>query len=160
MKKTLKKATLMLACAAAFLAGCDNGYDCSLNNTAYNRMGFYSALTKERYTHPGPIDVSLMVNGKDSLFINHITDADEISLPMSYTQDIDTVIFLYEDGMRDSLYITHSNEPYYQSMECGTLMFHSISEVEHTGVWMEKAAIKNKKVNFKGNENIKIYFYQ
>ena len=160
MKNLPRKTALTLIFVAALLVGCDNGYDCSLNNTAYNKMGFYSALTKERYIHPGPIDVSLMVNGKDSLFINHLTDAEDISLPMSYTQSIDTVIFLYEDGLRDSLYITHSNEPYYQSMECGTLMYHSISEVEHTGVWMEDVAIKNKKVNFKGNENIKIYFYQ
>ena len=150
----------MLIFTATFLAGCDNGYDCSLNNTAYNKIAFYSALTKGRYTHPGPIDVSLMVNGKDSLFINHKTDAEEVSLPMSYTQSIDTVIFLYEDGLRDSLYITHSNEPYYQSMECGTLMFHSINDVQHTNVWVDSAAIKNTNVNFKGNENIKIYFYQ
>ena len=33
--------TLLTAVALLFTA-CDNGYDCNLENTAYNRIGFYS----------------------------------------------------------------------------------------------------------------------
>lgn len=151
----------LLLCIAAITA-CDNGYDCELNNTAYDNMGFYTITDgKENpYAYPSPLTVSLMINGKDSIMINHITDASEVSLPMSYTYDCDTVVFHYDDGLQDSLYISHTNTPYYQSMECGTLMFHQLDGIRHTNTWIENATIVNKNVNFEGNENIKIYFYK
>ena len=34
--------TLLTAVTLLFTA-CDNGYDCNLENTAYNRIGFYSS---------------------------------------------------------------------------------------------------------------------
>ena len=158
--KSIALAAAVTALLLAAVTACDSGYDCTLNNTSYNNIGFYSADTKERYPYPDALDISLMVNGKDSIMIYHIIDAESISLPMSYTHDTDTVVFHYESGHSDSLYIEHNNEPYYQSMECGTLMFHKIEEVRHTDVWIDSVAIKHKNVNFKGNENIKIYFYQ
>lgn len=162
--KNIGKSIVKVAAIATLLlvavTSCDNGYDCTLNNTSYNNIGFYSAETKSKYAYPDALNVSLMVNGKDSIMIYHITSAEGVSLPMSYTHDTDTVVFHYESGHCDSLYIEHSNEPYYQSMECGTLMFHKIEDVRYTDVWIESVAIQNKNVNFKGNENIKIYFYQ
>lgn len=142
-------------------AGCDNGYDCALNNTSYNNMGFYTNEdgNDTPYTFPTPLTVSLMVNGEESVAVNHITDAHNVSLPMSYTQSIDTVVFHYENALTDSLYITHSNTPFYQSMECGTLMFHKIEDVRHTNVWIDATEVINQNVNFEGHENIKIYFY-
>ncbi len=153
-------ATAMLCIMA--MAACDKGYDCELNNTSYDNIGFYTIEDgkEEPYTYPSPLTVSLMVNGEDQIMENHLFDAGEVSLPMSYTYDCDTVIFHYDDGLRDSLYITHTNEPYYQSMECGTLMFHKLEELKHTNVWIEDAVIVNKNVNFEGHENIKIYFYK
>ncbi len=152
---------ILLLCIAA-IAACDNGYDCELNNTSYNNIGFYTIEDgkEQPYAYSAPLSVSLMINGEDRVMINHITDAGEVQLPMSYTQDCDTVVFHYEDNLCDSLYIDHTNNPYYQSMECGTLMFHQIEGVKHTNMWIEKATIENKNVNFEGNENIKIYFYK
>lgn len=152
-------ATIALCIAAV---SCDNGYDCELNNTAYDNIGFYANENGEEkpYIYPSPLTVSLMINGNDVVIINHVTETKEISLPMSYTQECDTVIFHYDDGLCDSLYIDHSNTPYYQSMECGTIMFHKLEGLKHTKVWIEKAAIVNKNVNFAGNENIKVYFYK
>ena len=161
-KNIIKSIGVLLATAAMIIvAGCDNGYDCALNNISYNNMGFYTIAdnSEAEYAFPAPLTVSLMVNGKDSVVVNHITEAGEVSLPMSYTQNTDTVVFHYEDALTDSIYISHSNIPYYQSMECGTLMFHKLEDVKHTNVWIEATEIINKNVNFEGHENIKIYFY-
>lgn len=161
----LNKTAIFITAAIALCfaaAGCDNGYDCELNNIAYDNMGFYAIEgdKEEPYIYPSPLTVSLMVNGKDVIMINHITEADEVSLPMSYTQECDTVIFHYDDGLCDSLYVSHTNAPYYLSMECGTVMYHQLEGLKHTNVWIENATIVNKNVNFEGNENIKIYFYK
>lgn len=164
MRRRFFNKIILIATAICFaaVAACDNGYDCELNNTSYDNIGFYTIENGKEvaYTNPQPLTVSLMINGKDSIMINHITDADRVSLPISYTQDCDTVIFHYADEFSDSLYISHTNSLYYQSMECGTLMFHQISDLKHTNTWIENAVIANKDVNFNGNENIKIYFYK
>lgn len=164
---TKKRITNYLTFIATLLCivattGCDNGYDCTLNNTSYDNIVFYTYEEGKEvpYNYPAPLSVSLMVNGKDTIIINHISGAGEASLPMSYTQDCDTVIFHYNDGLCDSLYISHSNTPYYQSMECGTLMFHKLEGLKFTNVWIENATIVNENVNFEGNENIKVYFYK
>lgn len=152
----------LLAVGLAAITGCDKGYDCELDNTSYDNIAFYTIEDgkEEAYIYQSPLTVSLMVNGEESVMINHVVNTGNVSLPMSYTQERDTVIFRYDDGLCDSLYIDHTNTPYYQSMECGTLMFHKLEGLKSTNVWIEDAAIVNDIVNFEGHENIKIYFYK
>lgn len=153
--------TLLTAVALLFTA-CDNGYDCNLENTAYNRIGFYSnqdSITG-KYRFPETLTVSLRVNGTDSIVVNHITDADGLQLPMSYTQSCDTVIFGYDNGITDTLYFNHENIPYYQSMECGTVMYHKIEDIAHTSNFIDSVSIEQQYVKFDANENVKIYFVE
>ncbi len=163
--KTAKKIAGLLAAplvAMLVIAGCDSGYDCSLNNTSYENITFYTIGDEKEqpYTMPNPLTVSVMINGQEEVMVNNITDAENVLLPMSYTQECDTVIFHYHDNSIDSLYVTHTAEPYYKSMECGVLMFHKIEDIKNTNVWIEDVKIVNKSVNFENNENIRIYFYQ
>lgn len=155
-------ATLAAIITLLSIAGCDTGYDCNLNNTSYENIGFYTndGEQEEPYTNPEPLSVSLMINGAATLVVNNITDAAGVSLPMSYTQAEDTVVFNYHDDTCDSLYVKHTAHPYFQSMECGVLMFHKIEDIRSTNVWIEDVKVVNKNVNFEGNENIKIYFYR
>ncbi len=156
-------ALLLIIIAATSFVCCDSGYDCSLNNTSYENIGFYTIDDngkEQAHSIANPLTVSLMINGTESVMVNNITDAGSVSLPMSYTQERDTVIFRYHDASCDSLFVNHTAHPYYQSMECGVLMFYQIDGVENTNVWIEDVKIVNKSVNFEGNENIKIYFYQ
>ncbi|MBR5813841.1 MAG: hypothetical protein IKY37_05265 [Bacteroidaceae bacterium] len=149
---------VVLILAIAF-AGCENGYDCYLENIAYNRIGFYkSDSTDIKYSFPEALTVSLMVNGKDSITVNHIENTDNLILPMSYTQECDTVIFSYQSSITDTLYIFHENIPFYQSMECGTIMYHKLNNIEHTRRYIDSVAIAEEYVKFDANENVKIFF--
>lgn len=141
--------------------GCDGGYDCALDNIAYNRIKFYNidanGIEKE-YAFPDPLTVSMMVNGQKATVVNHMTNAKELTLPMSYTNECDTVILDFYDRYYDTLYIAHYNIPIYQSMECGVIMHHRVTGVEHTDYFVDSMAINNANVNFDSNENIKLYF--
>lgn len=143
---------------ALMLAACDNGYDCSINNVAYNRIGFYSG--SEKYEFPEPLGISLVVNGSDSIITPDAQGEEEIELPMSYTHECDTVVFRYSGNIADTIFVGHKNIVYYQSMECGTVMYHRISEVHHTGALIDSVAIVHNFVNFDANENLRIYFAQ
>lgn len=156
-----------IKCIVCFLlailpfTACEDGYDCSIENVAYDRIGFYCVSddnVESKYKFPEALTVSLMVNGRDSIVVNHITDTDNLQLPMSYTSDCDTVVFHYEGNFTDTLYIGHENIPFYISMECGTVMYHRITGVKCTDSFIDSAIVANEHVKFDYNENIKVYF--
>lgn len=142
-------------------ASCEEGYDCGIENVAYNKIGFYcvSDDNKEsKYEFPDTLSVSLMVNGIDSIVVNHIFNIDNLKLPMSYTNECDTVIFHYAEDHTDTIYVKHENIQFYISMECGTVMYHKLTGIEHTKNYIDSVVIANKNVKFDYDENIKVYF--
>ena len=155
-------ASLLIVCSIAF-AGCDSGYECGIEKTSYNRIKFYnidSNNIESEYKFPDVLTVSLVVNGKDSIVINHLEGANSLQLPISYTQECDTVVFFYENKVTDTLFVKHENIPYFISMECGLAMYHRLQSVEHTDAFIDSVAIINDYVNFDNNENIKLYLVQ
>lgn len=99
----------------------------------------------------------MMVNGNETIVVNHVSNASGLQLPMSYANDCDTTIIRYDNNITDTIYIAHENIPYYISMECGTVMYHKILSLQHTHNFIDSAAIVNDYVNFDYNENIKLY---
>jgi hypothetical protein len=153
--------SVSLALCCMLFAGCDSGYDCALENVAYNRIKFYtigSDGTEKEYALPDALTVSMMVNGESYIVVNHVTNAKEMKLPMSYTATCDTVIMDFFGRYSDTLYIGHSNIPIFQSMECGVIMHHKLNGATHTARLIDSMAINNANVNFDNNENIKLYF--
>lgn len=160
MKFIYRILTIILAASTAVLNSCDNGYDCSLDNTAYNRINFYNineAGIENKFEFPQTLTASLMINGNATVIVNNIYNASSLELPMSYTNECDTTILKYEGNITDTLYITHENIPYYISMECGTVMYHKILSLQYTKNFIDSAAIVNDYVKFDHNENIKLY---
>ena len=164
IRKAIKVVTTAFAVTCAiFIGSCDSGYECGIEKTSYNRIRFYnidSNNIESEYNFPEVLTVSLVVNGKDSIVINHLSNASNLQLPMSYTKECDTVIFNYESNVTDTLFVKHENIPYFISMECGLAMYHRIQNVEHTNAFIDSVAIINDYVNFDNNENIKLYLVQ
>lgn len=160
----MKQFTAFLTALCIVLCtGCDSGYDCSLNNIAYNRVNFYTTNEhgiESAYALPEALTVSMMINGDNSIVVNHKTDTKELTLPMSYTSNCDTLIFDYGNGINDTLYVGHENIPFYQSMECGVLMHHELTDVTNTNNLIDSIAINTTRINFDYNENIKLYFIE
>lgn len=162
MRTAVKKMALhaMILCSL-LTAGCDSGYDCALENIAYNCIKFYTVDTdgvEKEYALPEALTVSVMINGQATTAVNHVTNAKEIKLPMCYTATCDTIIMNFFDSYNDTLYIEHNNIPIYQSMECGVIMHHRLTGVRHSSHMIDSTAINNANVNFDYNENIKLYF--
>lgn len=153
------KGKIYILLLATILIGCDSGYDCYLENIAHNRIGFYKEGNAEvKYEFPEVLTVSLMVNGKDSIVVNHIQNADALQLPMSYTNTCDTVIFSYGNDIADTIRFFHENILFYQSMECGTIMYHRLDSIRNTSRYIDSIAIVKDYVKFDADENVKIFF--
>ena len=158
MKRTISAILLLFV---IILSACDNGGDCKIYNTAYYRTLFRSIddITGDEvpYTFPEPLDIRLVVNGSDSLVINNMTSDTELALPMCYTQECDTLLLEFGTITTDTLFVEHTNIPYFISMDCGTGMYHNITGLRHTKNFIDSAAIIHPFINFDANENIKLY---
>lgn len=158
----MKKITLYLSIfITLLLAACDNGGDCNIYNVAYYRSLFYSIDAEtgleQEYTFPQTVSASLIVNGNDSIVASNITNASELALPMCYTQERDTLLLHFDNTYTDTLFIEHTNIPYFISMDCGMGMYHNIESVYHTRNFIDSVIIVQPFVNFNANENLKLY---
>lgn len=167
--KSIKQLPLWLKAIALLFAictfgSCDDGSDCSMNNTSYNRVRLYSVnpiTGKESVaTYNGQLSVALMIEGRDSIVINRLTSASELTIPVSYAQQRDTVVLIYDNMYTDTLYVEHTNTPYFISLSCGTGMFHNLTGLQHTQSFIDSAVIVNHTINYDPNENIKLYIAQ
>ena len=152
---------IILTLLLALFVSCDNGGDCKINNVSYYRVKFYSINSEtglEQNTQfPDQISVSLVVNGTDSTVVNHVTDATDLALPMSYTNSCDTVLIEFGSIEIDTLFVNHTNIPYFISMDCGMGMYHDITSVEKSGSLIDSVAVVYSHINFDRNENLKVY---
>ena len=160
--------TLLIMATMIFVA-CDNGADCNINNVAYNRIQLYDAQTKnnvvadegnDKYSYPDTLTVKMVINGKDSIVVNRLVGASELQLPVCFTQECDTLLFEYSNNINDTLYIEHTNIPYFVSTDCGMAMYHHLTGLRYTNNLIDSAAIKEAFINYDWNENIKIYIFE
>lgn len=157
MKPRFFTGILLLPLLVLLLNSCNNGSDCPIENVAYARYGFYNA-SGASVAYSDTLSVYLMVNGHDSIILNHSTATSSLTLPVSYTRRVDTLIFLYSGIYIDSLYLYHTNIPYFVSMDCGTAMYHNIEKVTSTHIFIDSIHVTEPFINYDERENIKIYF--
>ena len=157
---------ILTAIVLFITASCDNGADCNINNGAYNRIQLYSAIAdvdtivSGKYSYPDTLTVKLVVNGNDSIIVNRLVGASELQLPICFTQECDTLVFEYSGADNDTLYIEHTNIPYFVSSDCGMAMYHHLTGLRHTHSLIDSAAINEAFINYDWNENIKLYIIE
>jgi hypothetical protein len=77
---------------------------------------------------------------------------------MSYFNGEDTLVISYSSiALADTIKVTHDSYPYVELPECGSYRFHYLRNVQSTDRHIDHVEISNPKVNYDGNENIKIY---
>ncbi len=96
---------------------------------------------------------------KDTILVNKSNSHSNVSVPMSYVNDADTLVLHYGSiTAKDTIIISHDSYPYVEMPECGSYMFHILTGVRYTEAAIDRVEIANPKVNYEGKENIKIYF--
>ena len=162
---TLLKTAAITILLTLTVTACDNGADCNINNVSYNRIQLYGTNAQkdtinESYSYPDTLTVKLIINGNDSTIVNRLVGASELQLPVSYTHECDTLIFEYSGNTNDTLYVEHSNTPYFNSTDCGMAMYHHVTGVRHTNNMIDSAAINEPLIDFNWHENIKLYIIE
>lgn len=159
----MKKILIILICVLTLLTACDS-FDCSINNTVALTMGFYDAEGNEVRL----VDtLSVTAVGTDSVLFNRGVNRHDVSVPMSYYKDCDTLVLTLtgkdelgnEYLLRDTLRVWKTNVENFESLDCPVNMYHTIIAAEATGTFIDSVAIALPKVEYGEDENIKVYLH-
>lgn len=129
--------------------------DCPLNNTVYSNY----VLQGPVQTLPDTLTITTQkADGLDTLLINRQVNTESFSLPMSYSNDED-VLYFRCNHLRDTVWVEKTNYPHFESVDCGTNYFHTITGVRYTRHAIDSVTINHNSVNYDTtNEHFYIYF--
>ena len=143
------------------LASCSS-LDCPMNSHVYATYGFY-VDDDMPVSLNGHLSVNISrMDGNDTTLLNKESGAHSIRLPMSFQNPVDKLNFLLEleDGtvMTDVVSVEKTNDPHFESVDCGANYFHTLTKVSCTNNFIDSVVIKYNKVNLDATkEHVYIY---
>lgn len=84
-----------------------------------------------------------------------------IDFPLSLVFDETQIIFLYEEGIADTILIHHTSQLTLESHACGFVKFYDISEIETTTNRLDSVRLVKSKIEYEDYEDlehIKIFY--
>lgn len=146
---------VLVALAVGLALSACSSVDCPLNNTVYANYKLAGAVK----TLPDTLTISTARgDGSDSVLINQQVNTDSFLLPMSYGHDVDE-LYLQANSLRDTIWVTKTNTPHFESVDCGVAYFHVITGVRYTRHAIDSIAINHKEVNYDATQqHFHIYF--
>lgn len=156
--------TFLAAAAAAMALSACSSIDCPLNNRVYASF----RLAGEVATLSDTLTVATQRTpdnaAEDTVLLNLLTNADSLTLPMSYSRSEDILYFelrQYGTGRKttDTVRVAKQNEPHFESVDCNPAMFHTITGVNFTHHAIDSIKINYNKVTYNdAKANFLIYF--
>ena len=103
---------------------------------------------------------SARYNGTDTILYNSGVNTTKLSLPISYTNPVDTILFETKKlPVVDTLWIEKTNTPRFESVDCNPAYFHQITSVAYTCLGIDTIVIYNQEVNYdRSKPHLLIYF--
>lgn len=145
--------------------GCTN-IDCPLDNVVMMKCDFYSKESGVRTTLAEILTVRPA--SRDTILLNQATALSSILLPLKEGEDRDTLLFQFSDEeerfAEDTLFIQHKRQAHFESVDCPSSVFHTITEVRAVGhdlslmpVTVDSVALIRSLVNYDDIENVRIF---
>ena len=136
----------IITAIAGFLVLCAcNTINCPLNNVVYVTFSMADTL-KDSLT----VWTILPDNTNDTL-INREVNVTSMKLPAKDA--------LYKTTINDTIRISKDDQPHFESVDCGPVFFHTITDVSSTNHLIQSVTINNSKVDYDASKtNIKIQY--
>lgn len=150
---------------ALFPSSCSN-INCPLDNVVMMQCNFYASETHQELKLADVL--SVYPANSDTVLINHITNVSSILLPLREGADRDTLLFQLTNSAgqaaTDTLFVTHTRTPHFESVDCPASVFHNISQVSFTShplselpLTIDSISLVRSIVNYDDIENVRIY---
>ncbi len=145
---------LLILSGILILAACES-YDCTL----YNFVGMYAVFDSDGEAVQ-ITDTLTVTSGKSGpILLNNGVNTATLKLQLSYWQDVDTLVFYIKGKdyfLRDTVWVTKSNQVHYESPDCPTTLFHEIQSVSSTHEFIKDITIIRSAVNYETTTNLQI----
>lgn len=138
--------------------------DCPLNSLVYTQYKLMNAEGKADTLTDTLTISTVKTDGTDSILINKNINTTEIALPISYSLPQDVFYFETKDTLTgtatiDTITVTKTDRPHFESVDCSPLYFHTITAVSTTHNAIDSAKIINSDVSYDtSKKHIYIYF--
>lgn len=147
------------------LSACSS-VDCPVDNIV--------ATVYKMYKSDGTLDTlrtdtltitSQRADRSDTILLNRSIDTQSFQLPVSLTQDIDTLYLTFADTatvnhkvLFDTLYIYKTNTPRFESVDCNISYFHEITDIKYTRNRLDSIVVNKSSVNYDlSKEHLRVY---
>ena len=152
------KAKIILFLASIFLlvSSCDL-LDCTQGEVSYLRM---SICDSQDNTVVLPDTLTITTCGIDSVLVNKDMNISEILLPLSYHALVDTFVMHYSGefyAITETLFVSKTNNIYFESPDCPTLMMHTILSASCTQNLFDSVKVVSDKINFEETTHLKLF---
>lgn len=156
---------LLVWCTAMSLTSCSN-IDCPLDNVVSMQCNLFSYETKSAYTLTDELTVTPA--GRDTVLLNKATNIQSFLLPLKEAGERDTLLLHFsntaDQSATDTLFITHTLHPHFESLDCPSSVFHTITAVRATShalsempLTIDSVSLVRSIVNYDDVENIRIF---
>ena len=137
------------------LAACES-YDCTLNNY----VGMYGAFDRDGAAVEITDTLTITACGTNAVLLNRSVNTSSLNLPLSYWQPEDTLVLTIQGTdylLRDTIWVTKTNQVHYESPDCPTTVFHTIQNVRNTNEFIKSITVIRSSVNYETTTNLQIH---
>lgn len=147
---------MAMAMVIVLMSACDL-LNCTQADVSLLKIEMYDASGNKVML---PDTLTITTCGTDSLLVNRDLNTTEILLPLSYHAPADTFILRYYGkyySLQDTLFVEKTNDLYFESPDCPTVMMHTIQGAFCTDEFLSSVEVANKKVNFEEVTHLKLF---
>lgn len=147
---------MAMAMVIVLMSACDL-LNCTQADVSLLKIEMYDASGNKVML---PDTLTITTCGTDSVLVNRDLNTTEILLPLSYHAPADTFILRYYGkyySLQDTLFVEKTNDLYFESPDCPTVMMHTIQEAFCTDEFLSSVEVANKKVNFEEVTHLKLF---
>ena len=147
---------MAMAMVIVLMSACDL-LNCTQADVSLLRIEIYDASGNKVML---PDTLTITTCGTDSILVNRDLNTREILLPLSYHAPADTFILRYYGkyySLQDTLFVEKTNDLYFESPDCPTVMMHTIQDAFCTNEFLSSVEVANKKVNFEEVTHLKLF---
>ena len=143
------------------LAACSS-IDCPVNSIVETVYNVYDSVGNELSLGDTLTVTSTRKDGIDSTVLNKLVGKSTFNLPISYSHPEDIFVFHFDNNEKDSLHVTDTvwvkkdDYPHFESVDCNSIFFHTITGIRYTQNYIDSIVIKNPSVTYDHNT---VHFY-
>ena len=105
-----------------------------------------------------------VLNGRNDTVLNKLAEKSMFNLPISYSHPEDIFVFHFDNNNNDSLHVTDTvwikkdDYAHFESVDCNTIFFHTLTNVRYTKNYIDSIVIKNPSVTY-DYETVHLHLY-